>query len=224
MTRTIDRRAFTLVELLVALSLVFVLVAVLYRAVAVGCRTTRRAGGRALGFEQALLAFDVIAADVRGSFCYGVSASFSAEQCPVSIEQTDADGWGRVLVVERLRRLSDEDGPSATVAVETVRLFLTDDGEDGGRLARDVDGGGVAFPGIRLRSCAFKLVEGAAGDDGAAGRTVQFLCLRLVGEGDAGETAVPLVTLLDLETWNRRRCHPYWVEEPTVLAGCLPTP
>ena len=202
----VNRRAFTLVEVIIGFCVASVLIYALYQMLFGGMRTFKRLEGKTHGLESALLAWEIIADDVRANEYFGISRKHFNKVPAVEIGKTKSGG---VLGLSRMRKVELAGGRNQG-EIEKVVFSLARDGEFG-YLKRNEK----VYRSIKLRKLEFVPYEVPRSD----GEKLSFVSVTLTGWSKNEKDESTLVGLLVLDAHSMRVMNPQWVEVRKRLYG-----
>ena len=194
-----NKRAFTLVEVIIGFCVASVLIYALYQMLFGGMRTFKRLEGKTYGLESAMLAWEIIADDVRANEYFGISRKYFANVPAVEVGKTNSGG---VLGLSRLRKVELSDG-QAQGQLEKVVFSLEQDGEFAYLKRND-----KVYRSIKLRRLEFVPYEVPRSD----GEKISFVSVTLTGWSKNEKDESTLVGLLVLDAHSMRVMNPQWVE------------
>ncbi len=195
------KRAFTLVEVIIAFCVASVLIYVLHQMLFGGLRTFKRLEGKTYALESAMLAWEIIADDVRSNEYFGVQPEQFTDVRPIEIGEV---GGKQVLGLMRLRRVEFANvAPKTELEKVIFSLEMSKDGDHGCLKRND-----KVYKSIKLKKLDFHLFEQERDD----GKKVAFLSLAIKGWSTDERSNSSLVGLLALDAYTLRKANPSWVE------------
>ena len=193
------KRAFTLAEVLIGFAVASVVIYALYQMLFGGMRTFKRLEGKTYGLESAMLAWEIIADDVRANEYFGISKKYFNKIPAVEVGKSESGG---MLGLSRMERM-EFSGGAAKGNLEKV-IFSLEKSGDFGYLKRN----DKVYRSIKLKKLEFLPYEITRSD----GKKLSYISVILKGWSKNEKDESTIVGLLVLDAHSMRVMNPRWVE------------
>ena len=200
-----NRKAFTLIEMIVAITVFTVFSYIVYDMFTGGIRAFQREEGKTESLETALLAYEYISTDLRRITYYGAQPDNTTP--PLSISP---DGKRFAIVWFGQIDFADDLKPKLERYVIKYSL-VPGDSPEYKFLKRNND----VIKSIRLTDLNIAVLNNKRSD----GKDQAFISLKITGYGGRERDEYVLVSLLSPDCYNLRKVHPNFVERYKNLAG-----
>ncbi len=213
MAKVINKRhrAFTLVEIIVAMAVFSVLSYVIYDMFVGGMKAFKKEEGKTESLEAALLAYEMISKDIRSSIYYGVQSAAIAEVLPIGLADPGPT-QGETMTLTANLGLDQFPDKLPTARVAPIVYRLVDSGKpDFKYLSRN----GKVLHTIKLKELSFEYKLSERTD----GKSIVFLSVKIMGYGEREKDHSLISGLLALDSYSLRAIHPYWGQNLRTIAG-----
>ena len=200
-----NRRAFTLIEMVVAMTVFTVFSYIVYDMFTGGIRAFQREEGKTESLESALLAYEYIANDLRRMTYYGKSAAATLPPLGISPDGDKfALPWFGEMdfshaMIPKLRRFKIE------------YSLVPGDSPEYKFLKRN----NKVIKAIKLTDLNISLINHKRSND----KDQTFISLKITGYGGRERDEYVLVSLFSPDSHNMRKIHPHFVERRENLSG-----